>query len=85
MPSLFEKLNQKRPQEPAALPAPTPLAAGKLLGWLQNSWTEPTITARQIYQYGPAATRDRESTLKLTEILVRQGVLVPMKAFRQDR
>src|SRR6478736_5505963 len=65
-------------------PQPVPLAAGRLLDFLQHKWPQPTIRARDIYQYGPHPTRDRESTLKLTEILVRRGWLVPMKTGRYD-
>ena len=38
-------------QEPT--PQPVPLAAGRLLGWIQNSWKEPIIRMREIQLYGP--------------------------------
>ena len=83
MANLFDRLSEGRPpQEPT--PPPVPLAAGRLLNWLQNNWTRPVIRARSIYQYGPGPTRDKESTLKLTAILERHGWLVPMKTDRYD-
>ena len=83
MADIFKRLSAGRPQQEPTL-QPVPLAAGRLLDWLQHKWPQPTIRARDIYQYGPGATRDRESTLKLTEILVRRGWLVPMKTHRYD-
>ena len=63
----FERLAKGRPApEPAR--EPTPLAAGRLLEWLQK-WPQPTICAKTIYQYGPRPNRDKESVLKLTAIL----------------
>lgn len=80
---IFEKLAQARP--PAEEPAPraVPLAAGRLLDWLQK-WPQPTIRAKTLYQFGPHPTRDKESTLKLTAILERHGFLVPMRGCRYD-
>jgi hypothetical protein len=81
--TLFERLAQGRPpQEPT--PPATPLAAGRLLDWLQNHWTQPTISTRNICQYGPRPIRDRESATKTAEALVRHGWLVPMKTGRYD-
>ena len=83
MANLFERLAQgQRAQEPT--PQPVPLAAGRLLGWLQNNWTHPTIRARDICRYGPNSIRDRESAIKTAEVLVRRGWLVPMKTHRHD-
>jgi hypothetical protein len=81
--NLFKRLAQEQPQQEQT-PPPAPVAAGVLLDWLQHKWTQPTIRARNIYQYGPNPTRDRESTLKLTAILERRGYLVPMKTKRYD-
>ena len=79
---IFKRLSAGRPPEPT--PPATPLAAGRLLDWLQHKWSQPTIRARTIYQFGPSPTRDKESTLKLTAILERRGWLVPMKTGRYD-
>jgi hypothetical protein len=85
-PSVFAKYIDHPQQAPA--PSPTPLAtppeALKLLNWLQNTWTKPTIRARDIYQYGPRPIRNKESTLKSTEILERRGWLIPLKTPRYD-
>ena len=83
MGNLFEKLAQRPPQE--TTPEPTPLPVRKLLEWLQHTWTEPTICARDIYRYRPNVAQDRETALKLAEILVKRGWLIPLKAHRYDR
>jgi hypothetical protein len=86
--NLFERLSAGRPQqEPAspATPLATPLAARELLTWLQNTWTKPTICARDIYRHGPNPVRDRESALNSAEILEKRGWLIPLKAHRYDR
>ena len=80
---IFKRLSAGRPpQEPA--PPATPLAAGRLLNWLQNNWTQPIIRVRDICIYGPHIIRDRESAIKTAEILERHGWLVPMKPHRCD-
>jgi hypothetical protein len=57
-----------------------------LLNWLLNRWTGPTITARDVSRCGPSVLRnDRATTLDLTEILVRQGWLIPIKTWRKDK
>ena len=53
--------------------------AQKLLDWLLRDWTKPTISARDIYTYGPNSIRDRESAIDLAEILVKHGWLVPSR------
>jgi hypothetical protein len=50
----------------------------KLLDWLVNYWAKPTITAREIYTWGPHSIRDKKTTLSLAQILVEPGWLVPM-------
>ena len=80
---IFKRLSAGRPP-PEPISSPTPLAAGRLLGWLQNNWKEPTIRARDICRYGPNSIRDRESAIKTAEVLVRRGWLVPMKTHRHD-
>jgi hypothetical protein len=62
------------------------LSAQKLLDWLQNVWTEPTVAAREIYTYGPNALRERATTLKVAKILVEHGWLkeLEVKSARRD-
>ena len=81
---IFKRLSAGRPPAEEPTPQQVPLAAGRLLDWLQHKWSQPTIRAKTLYQYGPGPTRDKESTLKLTAILERQGYLVPMKTRRYD-
>jgi hypothetical protein len=85
---IFERLSAGRLQEEPA-PPPTPLAtpqpALRLLDWLQHTWTKPTICTRDIYRYRPNVAHDRESALKLAEILEKRGWLIPLKAHRYDR
>ena len=82
MVSLFERLDAGRPVKELDS-SPAPLAAGRLLDWLQK-WPHPTIRAKTLYQFGPRPNRDKESALKLTAILERQGYLVPMRGPRYD-
>jgi hypothetical protein len=63
---------------------PELLLAKKLLDWLLTSWDKTTVTARDIYRYGPHAIRDRETTLSLAKILVDHGWLNPTKTRRAD-
>jgi hypothetical protein len=84
---IFERLKEGRPpQEPAPppTPLPTPPAARILLDWLQNTWTKPTIRARDIYRHGPNPVRERERALEAAEILTRRGWLIPLTAKRRD-
>ena len=75
---LFERLAEGRQQEPTPPPPPlpTPPLALELLDWLQHTWTKPTICARDIYRYRPNVAQDRESALKLAEILGVDDALV---------
>jgi hypothetical protein len=50
----------------------------KLLDWLVNHWAKTTVTAREIYTYGPNPVRDKRTTLSLAQILVERGWLIPM-------
>ena len=83
MANLFKRLAQERPQQEQT-PPPTPLAAGVLLRWIQNNWTKPVIHLRDLERLGPNPIRDRESALKMAEVLVRRGWLVEMKPHRCD-
>jgi hypothetical protein len=57
-----------------------------LLDWLLNRWTGASVTARDVYRYGPSPLRnDKSTTLSLTEVLTRQGWLIPMKTWRRDK
>jgi hypothetical protein len=57
---------------------------GKLLDWLVNHWAEPSITAREIYSYGPRCIRDKQTTLNLTHALVERRWLIPIETRRRD-
>jgi hypothetical protein len=59
--------------------------ANELLEWLVYRWAKPTVTAINIRQFGPRPIRDRDSVMKLTEILVQRGKLIPIKTHRADK
>lgn len=82
--TLFDRLAKGRPPVEEPTPQPVPLAAGKLLGWLQNHWTQPIIRVRDICIYGPHTIRDRASAIKTAEVLERRGFLVAMTPCRGD-
>lgn len=65
----------KKPQEPSP--------AQRLLDWLQR-WRKPTISSRQICQFGPRPKQNRDSVIKTAEILVKHGWLTPIKTHRPD-
>jgi hypothetical protein len=50
----------------------------KLLDWLVNYWPKTTITARELYTWGPRSIRDKKTILNLAQILVERGWLVPL-------
>jgi hypothetical protein len=56
----------------------------KLLDWIINRWPGPTVTTRNICQFGPRSCRDRESALNLAGILMEHGWLIPLKTHRID-
>jgi hypothetical protein len=83
--NIFEKLKEGRPpQAPTPTPLPTPPAVLELLDWLQHTWKQPDIRARDIYRHGPPCTRNRENALQAAETLVKRGWLIPLKAKRRD-
>jgi hypothetical protein len=86
-PSFFARYidDGRSPAAEKTTPPPTPLAALRLLDWLQHNWGRPTVCARDIYRSGPSPVRDRESALKSTEILEKRGWLIPLKSHRYDR
>ena len=80
---IFKRLSAGRPpQEPAPPPARQP--GQELLNWLQHVWTQPTVCAKNIYQYGPKSIRDKKSALKSAEMLVERGWLAPIATRRHD-
>jgi hypothetical protein len=70
-----ERLEKQHPESPQI---------EKLLDWLVNYWTKPTVTARDIYTHGPHCLRDRKTALSLAEILVEQGWLVTLKTRQRN-
>jgi hypothetical protein len=87
MVSLFERLNKGRPPPAEAaskLPRSDLEPAQKLLDFLQQHWTKPTITSREICRSAPNAIRNQKSAINSAEILVKTGWLVPIKTRRRD-
>jgi hypothetical protein len=89
-PSIFAQYIDKPEEEPLeskiSPPAnPRSLPLGRLLNWLLNYWTKPTISARDIYTYGPRPIKNLKEAIGVAEIMVRQGWLVPIQAHRHDR
>jgi len=85
--SLFERLDKGRLPTPTEevikqLRGDSPIE--KLLDWLINHWAKDTVTAQEAYTYGPRSIRDKKTTLRLAQILVEQGWLVPIKTRRRD-
>src|SRR5262249_6466955 len=76
MVNLFEGLDKGRPPPPPKQAQPSP--AQTLLDWLQH-WAKTTVTAREVYTYGPNSIRNKKTTLSLAQILVEQGWLVPIE------
>jgi len=69
--SVFARWLDAEKEPPAVDPA------AELWKWITR-WKKPTITARNICQYGPRP-RDLESVLSLTDALIRQKRLTPIK------
>ena len=76
MVNLFERLDKGRPPPPPKQAQPSP--AQTLLDWLQH-WAKTTVTAGEVYTYGPNSIRNKKTTLSLAQILVEQGWLVPIE------
>jgi hypothetical protein len=69
------------PSEPVHKLSPAqklPLAQA-LLGFVQH-WEKSTISARDIYTFGPSEIRDRDSAIALAEILIAHGHLVSVNS-----
>src|SRR5262249_3526492 len=87
MVSLFERLDAGRPSPAEAaskLPRSNLEPAQKLLDFLQQHWTKPTITSREICRSGPNAIRHQKNAINSAEILVKAGWLIPNKTRRRD-
>jgi hypothetical protein len=61
------------------------LPAGRFLNWLLNNWDADTISAYEIYTYGPRPIKNLKEAMSVAEILVQRGWLVPVRAHRHDR
>ena len=80
--NLFERLDKGRPppiEEAIKQSRRGSPPIEKFLDWLVNHWAKTTVTAREIYTYGPNSIRNKKTTLSLAQILVEQGWLVPTK------
>jgi hypothetical protein len=85
--NLFDRLNAGRPQ-PIEITPPTNiklLPIGRFLNWLLHYWSKPTISAWQIYTFGPVVVRNPKEAMRAAEILVQRGWLTPLRAHRHDR
>ena len=83
--SVFARYIEDPPTAPVEpMPQATRPEARRLLNWLQNNWSKPTICARDIYRYGPHRAQGRESAIEIAESLVKRGWLIPLKADRRD-
>jgi hypothetical protein len=83
MVSLFERLDKGRPP-PAENRLNEITPAQKLLDFLQQHWTKPTITSREICRSGPNAIRNQKNAINSAETLVKAGWLIPNKTRRRD-
>ena len=80
---IFSRLSAGRPPPTEEARRSSPQGK-KLLDWLVNHWTKPTVTVRDIRIYGPNSVRDGKIASSTAEILVEQGWLVPLKGRRRD-
>src|SRR5262249_57719132 len=88
MVSLFERLDKGRPppvEEPINQPRRGSPSIEKFLDWLVNHWAKTTVTAREIYIYGPNSIRNKKTTLRQTDVLVEQGWLIPIKTSARNK
>jgi hypothetical protein len=70
----------------SSLADPDLMMAQKLLTWLSTEWKDkPTIQAREIYQFGPNAIRNRKAALAAAETLVVHGWLKPKATKRANQ
>jgi hypothetical protein len=78
MATLFERLSQGRPAK-AAVKQPHTEPAQLLLNWLQR-WNKPTVTWKEIRNFGPRPIRDRETAIRSAQVLVAHGWLTELKS-----
>jgi hypothetical protein len=58
----------------------------KLLDWLVNHWPGATVSARDIYRFGPPfILNNPKGAIAQAEILTANGWLTPIKSWRRDR
>jgi hypothetical protein len=69
--------------QPESKSAPEVSPEQKLLDWLQR-WNKPALSLRDILIHGPRALRDRETAIRATQVLIKNGWLQPVKALRHD-
>jgi hypothetical protein len=79
--SLLEQLEKERPLPPPIDERDTPLE--RLERFLRR-WRRPVISLRDLYTHGPKRDRNKQRALSLAQILVQQGVLVPIVPRRRD-
>jgi hypothetical protein len=77
--TIFERLAQPAPKKAQEISP-----AQRLLDFLQR-WPKDTISARNIYQFGPRSTKKRREAMAPIEVLVRHGWLTPIQSHRRDR
>jgi hypothetical protein len=86
--NLFERLKRQQRHEPPKTIPPANLRtylAGRFLNWLLNNWKKSTISAFEIYTYGPVPIRNPKEAINAAEILTQRGWLTPLRAHRHDR
>jgi hypothetical protein len=87
MVNLFKRLDAGRPPPVEAankLPHSNLEPAQKLLDFLQQHWTKPTITSREICRSAPNAIRNQKNAINSAKILVKEGWLIPNQTRRRD-
>ena len=64
--------------EPTPKPTPTKKEPAQLLlDWLQR-WDKPTISTKNICQFGPYSLRNGERALRSAQVLAAHGWLTPL-------
>ena len=87
MVDLFKRLDAGRPppvEEKIEQPHSNLEPAQKLLDFLQQHWTKPTITSREICRSAPNAIRNQKNAINSAKILVKVGWLIPNQTRRRD-